>query len=229
MKLRCFLFFFAAVLLESQVVFSQPPKKIKWDMDNLDGWEYEHQDDNPDTQCSVEKGILRIFTRANSLDRKKIRTIDKVFTTGRYTWRTYISDVGIGDMTSIGSWIYADDHHEIDFEVGYGRKAVRDRLGVNPNELIAYMTSQDFPYKSVRTPVKVGWHIFELDIILVNSNYKINWLIDKKIVNSLQLTYGEEVPFRIYCSVENLNFIGDKPASKDNYGLFDYVKYTYHK
>ena len=43
----------------------------EWNFNNLDGWEYGHQDDNPDNQCILENGYLRIFTRANSVDRQK--------------------------------------------------------------------------------------------------------------------------------------------------------------
>lgn len=62
-----------------------------------------HQDDNPDEQCLLEKGKLRIFTRAGSWDRKKVRTADKIYTTGRYTWKTYIPQMGKGDQASVGS------------------------------------------------------------------------------------------------------------------------------
>ena len=96
-----------------------PPNK-EWNFNNLDGWEYGHQDDNPDNQCILENGYLRIFTRANSVDRKKVRTVERIYTTGRYTWRTHIPQMGIGDQCSVGSWIYHDDQHELDFEVGYG-------------------------------------------------------------------------------------------------------------
>ena len=47
-----------------------PPNK-EWNFNNLDGWKYGHQDNNPDNQCILENGYLRIFTRANSVDRKK--------------------------------------------------------------------------------------------------------------------------------------------------------------
>ena len=42
-----------------------PPNK-EWNFNNLDGWKYGHQDNNPDNQCILENGYLRIFTRANS-------------------------------------------------------------------------------------------------------------------------------------------------------------------
>lgn len=208
---------------------TQLPVNKRWDFNNMNGWEYAHQDNNPDNQCEINDGVMKIWTRAMSLDRKKITTQDMIYTTGRYTWRTYISDVGVGDQTSIGSWIYNNDEHEIDFEVGYGKKTVRDELVAQSDDLVAYMTTQANPFKSVPVLIKAGWHIFEIDLSLNNSNYLVQWLIDGKVVSTVQQTFGKEYPFRILCSVENLKFIGDTPASKDNYGLFDYVEYTYHK
>jgi len=208
---------------------TQLPMNKRWDFNNMNGWEYAHQDNNPDNQCEINDGVMKIWTRAMSLDRKKITTQDMIYTTGRYTWRTYISDVGVGDQTSIGSWIYNNDEHEIDFEVGYGKKTVRDELVAQSDDLVAYMTTQANPFKSVPVLIKAGWHIFEIDLSLNNSNYLVQWLIDGKVVSTVQQTFGKEYPFRILCSVENLKFIGDTPASKDNYGLFDYVEYTYHK
>jgi len=41
-----------------------------------------------------------------------------------------------------------------------------------------------------------------------------------------QLNYGQEHPFHIFCSTENLKFVGDNWPYKDNYGLWDYVTYT---
>ncbi len=207
---------------------NQQPECITWDFDNLDGWVYAHQDDNPDNQCVLEEGTLRIFTRAHSWDRKKIRTTD-TYTTGRYTWRTYIPQMGEGDMASVGSWIYCDDHHEIDFEVGYGKESVRLETGAAPDEMIAYMTTQDNPSKSVYIPIKTGWHIFEIDLSLRDGNYFVQWIIDDQVVSSVQQTFGEEYSFHIFCSVENLKFIGDHQPEKENYGLFDYVTYCYHE
>lgn len=138
-----------------------PPNK-EWNFNNLDGWEYGHQDDNPDNQCILENGYLRIFTRANSVDRKKVRTVERIYTTGRYTWRTHIPQMGIGDQCSVGSWIYHDDQHELDFEVGYGKDTVRRELNAAPDEMIAYMTSQAYPFSSVPVVIKTGWHLFEL-------------------------------------------------------------------
>ena len=208
---------------------AQHPVDKKWGFKNLDGWVYCHQDDNPERQCSVEKGKLKIFTRAGSADRKKMRTADKIYTTGRYTWRAYISDIAEGDQTSIGCWLYCDDKHEIDFETGPGKSDVREQVGALPGDMIVYMTTQGNPYNTKFVAIKPGWHIFELDLTSVDGKYKVDWIIDGEILSSVQQSFGPEVAFYIYCSVENLKFLGEHPATQDNYGLFDYVKYEYHE
>lgn len=211
----------------NDTVTKNPPNK-EWNFNNLDGWEYGHQDNNPDNQYILENGYLRIFTRANSVDRKKVHTVERIYTTGRYTWRTHIPQMGIGDQCSVGSWIYHDDQHELDFEVGYGKDTVRKELNAAPNEMIAYMTSQAYPFSSVPVVIKTGWHLFEIDLTLKNGNYYITWLIDNEPKHELQLEFGKDIAFHIFCSVENLKFIGEQPAQQENSGLFDFVRYTYH-
>lgn len=209
--------------------FSQKGKSRKWDFNNLDGWVYSHQDDNPANQCEIDKGVLKIFTRAQSWDRKKVRTSDRVYTSGRYTWRTYIPQMGEKDQASVGSWIYCDDHHELDFEVGYGTSKARKEANAAPDEMLAYMTSQDFPYTSRAVTLKPGWHIFEIDLTLKEGKYYATWWIDKEKKQEIQLQFGPEIAFYIFCSVENLKFLGDRIPQQENYGLFDFVRYKYHK
>ncbi len=208
-------------------VTENPPSR-EWNFHTLDGWEYAHQDKNPDNQCLLENGYLRIFTRAHSTDRKKVRTTDRIYTTGRYTWRTHIPRMGTGDQCSVGSWIYHDDQHELDFEVGYGKDSVRRALNAAPDEMIAYMTSQACPFFSVPVTISTGWHLFEMDLTLKNGNYYVTFLIDNEPKHELQLGFGKEIAFYIFCSVENLRFIGDYPPRQENSGLFDFVRYEYH-
>lgn len=200
-----------------------------WHFDTLHGWEKDHQDDNPSHQLSLDNGILKIFTRAHSWDRKKVRTVEQRYTTGRYSWKAYIPVMGMRDQASVGSWIYADDMHELDFEVGYGKEKVREELNAIGDEMLVYMTSQAFPFSSKIILIKPGWHIFEIDLTIKHSKYFASWWIDGQLVYELQLEYGSEVPFFIYCSVENLEFMGDHIPRQDNYGLFDYVRYRYHR
>lgn len=210
-------------------LFAQSPESKKWGFRNLDGWVYTHQDDNPDMQCEIDKGKLKIWTRKGSYDRKKMRTADRIYTTGRYTWRTYVPPIKLGDQTSIGSWLYCDDKHEIDFEVGSGNNQIREELKAGPDDLVVYMTTQGNPYHTFPRLIKSGWHIFEIDITSIDGKYSVKWFIDGKECASIQQTYGQEIAFYIYCSVENLKFLGDNIATQDNYGLFDYVKYKYHE
>lgn len=208
------------------ILFMLSCSKIeKWDFSNLDGWEYGHQDNNPNNQCILDNGILKIYTQPNSRDRKKIRTKDKIYKDGLYTWRTYIPKMGKGDQTSVGSWIYCDDHHELDFEVGYGKENVREKLKAKDDEMIVYMTSQDNPHTSKVMPIKIGWHIFEIDIKIRNGLYYAKWYIDGKKCHDISLNFGREISFYIYCSVENLDFIGEQIPKSENYGLFDFVSY----
>lgn len=221
--------FFCLLLFFSTNGYSQKENNRKWNFNNLDGWVYGHQDDNPFNQCDLKDGILKIYTRAQSWDRKKVRTIDKKYTSGRYTWKTYIPQMGEKDQASVGSWIYCDDHHELDFEVGYGKTAIRKELNASPNEMVVYMTSQDLPYTSLPVKIKTGWHIFEIDLTIKDNKYYATWIIDKKKQHQIQLEFGNEISFHIFCSVENLKFIGNEIPQQENYGLFDFVKYKYHK
>lgn len=217
------------LMLFSVCSYAQSPQKAKWNFNDLKGWVYCHQDDNPAQQCEIEKGKLKIWTRKESADRKKMRTKDKIYTTGRYTWRTYISEMNLSDQTSIGSWLYCDDKHEIDFEVGPGNEQIRKRLKAGEKDLVVYMTTQGNPYHTTPMLIRPGWHIFEIDITSVDGCYRVEWLINGKSKAVVQQTYGKEIAFYIYCSVENLKFLGNHPATQDNYGLFDYVKYNYHE
>ena len=60
---------------------AQKTNNHKWDFNDLEGWKYGHQDNNPANQCEIKNGILKIFTRAKSRDRKKICTVDKIYNT----------------------------------------------------------------------------------------------------------------------------------------------------
>lgn len=201
------------------------PKVERWDFDDLDGLVCTHQDDNPARQIECQDGMLKIFTRANSRDRKKIRTVDSLFAAGRYTWRLYIPEMGKGDQASVGAFIYHDDHHELDFEIGYGPQEVRERIGAKPAEMVAYMTTQDNPFQSVQVPIACGWHTCDILLSLREGLYYAQWLIDGVEVAAVQQTFGPEITFTMMCSVENLLFIGDHIPSQDNYGLFDYMEY----
>ncbi len=54
-----------------------------------------------------------------------MHTDDSDYADGTYYWRTYVPAIGPSEQVSIGSWIYHDDHHELDFEVGPGKAEIR--------------------------------------------------------------------------------------------------------
>ena len=198
-------------------------------------WTYEHQDTSTVNPCSLEGNVVCIKTRANTYDRAKLHT-DKLYQDGTYTWKTYIPEVGEGDMTSVGSWIYCDDQHEVDFEVGYGTAEMRQKAHCSDGQLVACMTNQAFPYKSGYVPIDPGWHEFTIDMDLYDASgkgamfYEITWSIDGVEKQTLQTQYGtSSATFRIYVSVENLKFIGSHIASQDNVGKFEWITFKGHK
>jgi len=151
----------------------------------------------------------------------------KRFGAGLYTWRTYISDLSKNERASIGSWIWHNDKHELDFEVGSGPEEERRELKVADDEVIAYITNQESPHLHKKVKIKKNaWHIFQIDLKLVKNNYFATWIIDGTEYASAQLEFGQEYPFHIFCSTENIKFVGDKTPVKDNYGLWDYVTYA---
>ncbi len=174
----------------------------------------------------AEYGVLKIYTKANTYQRNKAGTKTK-YGAGLYTWRTYISDLGENEQVSIASWLYHDDGHELDFEVGSGKKTDRKALKLKSDEVIAFMTSQANPKRHEKIKIKKNaWHIFQIDLQIINEKYFATWLIDGKICMEQQLNYGESYPFIVACSTENLRFSGNIKARKNNYGLWDYVSYT---
>ena len=221
-----FMAFFGLQLLSPACALADGAPTIRWDFDTLDGWVYEHQDQAPAPQCSLSNGNLYIYTRAYTRDRQKMHTTQQVFTCGRYSWRTYISPIATGEQTSIGSWIYCDEQHELDFEVGPGTADVRRKYGIGEGELAACMTSQANPFVSSYAAVRAGWHVFTIELENVQGRYLARWYIDGEEKQRLPLHYGDEKAFRIYCSVENLTFIGDHIPSHQNYALFDWVEFT---
>ena len=208
--------------------------QLKWNFDNTDDWVNASQGENANiSQTSVENNtdaedgkVLKIYTEANTQQRKKLKT-KKQYGAGLYTWRTYISDLGATERVSIGSWLWNSDKHELDFEVGSGTAEDRDALGVADDEVIAYITSQDNPALHQKVKIKKNaWHTFRIDLKLAGGKYFATWLIDNVKCATQQLNYGQEHPFYIFCSTENLKFVGDSWPYKNNYGLWDYVTYT---
>lgn len=201
-----------------------------WDFNTANGWNYYHQDTATVTQWALTDGCLELTTRRGTDDRTKMATNGHLYTDGLYSWRTYVPAIGEAEQVSVGSWIYHDDHHELDFEVGSGKAAIREQYNVAPDELLACMTNQDYPFVSGYTPIKPGWHDFAIRLdVRPDGNYTALWIIDGQEKQRINLGFGPEIGFNIHCSVENLKFIGDVPTRQDYTGRYDRVEFKGHK
>ena len=201
-------------------------RRIRWEFRDLDDWRDDSQGESP-RSYSIVDGVLRISTRRQTRDRVKVRTA-KRFGAGSYTWRLYAPAMGPGDQASIGAFLYQDDRHEVDFEIGYGKAALRRELNAGEADLVCYCTCQGHPYSSSQMLVKRdAWHTVSIDIRHgEDHNYLITWLVNGKRAKQLQTTFGDETTFTIHCSMENLTFMGDHIPTQDNHALFDYVEFT---
>ena len=211
----------------SNSLYSKPSRSISktWDFNDLNEWTDASL--NGKANYSIEKGVLNIFTSPYTWERTKVKTISS-FGAGTYRWTVYIPEMGVGDKASIGAFLYYNDTHELDFEIGYGTQSKRSELTAEADDLIAYMTSQGNPFQSNQVKIKRNqWYIFTLELKLNSSGrYIVNWKINTDIVATAQLSYGKSTKFNIFCSVENLPFIGDHIPTNQNYALFDWVEFT---
>lgn len=201
-------------------------RPCRWEFNDLSEWQDDSQGGSP-RSYSVDNGVLRISTRSETRDRVKVRTVNR-FGAGTYTWRVYVPAMGQGDQASIGAFLYRDDQHEIDFEIGYGQAGVRETLQAGGNDLVCYCTSQGHPYSSSQTLLRRdAWHTLSIDIGHgAKGQYLIAWLVDGTQVKQLQTAFGDEVAFTVHCSVENLLFIGDHIPTQENHAVFDYVEFS---
>ena len=110
-------------------------------------WKNASQNNSP-LSYFLENGNLKITTRANSNDRVKIQTRETNFSTGTYIWHLYVPKYNLNEQCSIGAFLYHNDSHEIDFEIGSGTNQLRTELNAQENDMIVYCTSQGFPFSS---------------------------------------------------------------------------------
>ena len=190
-------------------------------------WEDASQNNSPENYV-LNNGELTITTRANVVDRVKVKTKRADFGLGTYTWRIYVSEREIGDRNSIGAFLYLNDNRELDFEIGSGNTETRNLLNANTDDLLVYCTSQDAPFVSNPYLIKHNkWYDFKIELTLdaTTSNYIINWFVDNNLLQTQLLEYGNENLFAAYCSLENLHFIGDQLPSQEYNTFFDSFKF----
>jgi hypothetical protein len=202
-----------------------PTFSVRLNFDDLDDWINASQNMNGVVNYTTTNGLLNIYTRANTWDRPKIKTLG-TYTDGKYSWRVFVPEMGVGDMASIGAFLYYNDSHELDFEIGYGKELVRQKLNAKIDDLLLYTNSQGNPSKSEIFKIKRNqWYTLEIELLVVNNKYQAVWYIDNVELYRLNLEYGKSIPFHIFCSVENLTFIGDHIPTQNNNALFDYVEF----
>lgn len=133
--------------------------------------------------------------------------------------------MGMYNRASVGAFLYRDGDHELDFEIGSGRKEIRDSVNAKDDEVVMYLTSQEFPAHQSIHPIKSErWYNLSIRLSETeDSKYFLEWLVDDKVVDSVKLEYGPEVQFGIHCSLENIQFMGDVYATQDHYCLFESV------
>lgn len=171
----------------------------------------------------LENGNLKITTRANSIDRVKVRSKRK-FTTGTYTWRIFIPKFKKQEQVSIGAFLYHNkkEEFEFDFEIGSGKKAKREKLELKNDEAIVYCVSQFLPSKTSYFRVKMNaFSDFKMELIDVDGFYLVKWYINNKQVKELQTQVKSNIKFQVHCSLENLHFMGNKKTTSENFVLFD--------
>lgn len=173
---------------------------------------------------------LKIVTKAGTADRVKASTSTQ-FGAGRYEWRVYISDLDLNGRTSIAGFLYNNDTHELDFEIGSGTASARAAAGAKADEVLAYATCQANPWAQAVMPIKKNaWHIIVLDMTTKdgteNGNYVAEWSVNGVQLMKRDMNFNQKnFPFHVFSSVENLGFMGDHAPTQDNYGLFDYMEY----
>jgi len=90
----------------------------------------------------------------------KVRTTT-LFRDGTYDWSVYVPAITEpGATSSIGAFLYSPEStgdlaaREIDFEIGYGKKAEREAYAIPAGKLMCYMTLQRDD--SVRLPIDMN-------------------------------------------------------------------------
>ncbi|ARV16094.1 hypothetical protein BTO07_13495 [Polaribacter sp. SA4-12] len=177
---------------------------------------------------SLENKQLKITTRANSIDRVKVRSKRKNFTTGIYKWRIFVPKFKLYEQVSIGAFLYHNqkEEFEFDFEIGSGQKLDREKINLKADEGIVYCVSQFSPSSSSHFAVKMDTYSeFKMELIDVDGFYLVKWYINNQLVKTLQTKVKSNIKFKVHNSLENLHFMGDVKTTSENYVLFDSFSY----
>lgn len=191
-------------------------------------WKDDSQRTNGKNLYRFENGSMRFWTEKGSRQRPKLTHRSRNFTFGYYHWRVYIPQMGRNERVSLGAFLYHDDSHELDFEIGSGKAAKRKEHKALDDELLMYLTSQDHPSHQFIHPIKVEkWYDLSMKLTETNDKkYYLEWFVNGNLVDAVKLHYGKEIPFGIHCSLENIDFIGDTYTTREHYALFEGVGFA---
>ena len=205
-------------------------RPVRYDFEGFEDWRYAHQDTASLEQYRIADGCLFLSTRAGTYDRTKANLVATKMGVGKSSCRLYIPTMYPNDQTSIASFLYSDNRHEIDFEIGYGKAKTRLKYDAGADEVLCYMTSQGYPYQSKIVKLKMNsWVVLDIDLTLNNGQYFVQWFIDGQVKATLQQTFGSEVRFSPILSLENLKFLGDRISKHDYEVPFDWLEITQYK
>ena len=175
----------------------------------------------------LKNNNLKITTRAYTTDRVKVKTRNRKLGFGSYEWRVFVPEMAINERCSIGAFLYNDDQHELDFEIGSGLLDIRKKLNAKNDDLLLYCTAQSQANNPTIVLVKQNtWVNLKLELTIgEDSLYYVNWFLNGLSIKQLQLNYGDSFKFRAFCSLENIPFIGQNVPTRDNFTKFDCFKY----
>ena len=75
----------------------------------------------------LENKYLKLTTAKGTKERVKIIFNKNNLTFGTYEWKVFVPKMKMNENCSIGAFLYADDGHELDFEIGSGSSVDRER------------------------------------------------------------------------------------------------------
>lgn len=200
--------------------------------------------------CGEDINAMWLMTESGSEHRRKIVTPSSgtpPYGVGAYSWRIWMPEFETNARIGVGAFLYADDAHEIDFEIGSGgapgTMPGKDRgdlvNSIPANSPLVFMTVQG-ETSELFDPTDSSLHIqpcklYTLTIgltVAASGNYQIDWFIQERYgprVHALshEAAYGPaDATFRILCSLENLCFYGNAFPTKPHNAYFESVAHT---
>ncbi|KAJ3368664.1 hypothetical protein GGF31_006226 [Allomyces arbusculus] len=171
----------------------------------------------------VSNNQVYFSVNPTSRERAKLLYTPRTFKeAGRHQWRVYLPMRDLHQITSVGAFLYANEYMEFDFEIGYGADDLREAAGAQPNEILAYMTTQATDGKSWDTRVTKevaisgnAWHDLTMDLDLSTDGSRqfiVTWYIDGRQVMQSRQNWGPDQmqggAFSNELSLENLWWMG---------------------